>query len=121
MVKFLIGFLPALVLAGCWSSEPIPQDALAWANTYYAANPVAKTNATAGGWLFRGAREYRGELRVGYLIPEPMSGNASQRRAVLRLACPPRHSDIWRILPTENKLVIVVWTSDNKFKDDVTC
>jgi hypothetical protein len=94
---------------------------VAWANAYYAANPVASVNSTAGGWLFRGARDFQGELRVGYLIPEPMSGDADKRRAVLNLACPPYSADIWRFLPHDNKLVISVWTRDNKFRDNVVC
>jgi hypothetical protein len=121
-VKVLLSLLLTLQLAGCWwGTEPVPHEALSWANAYYASNPVASVNATAGGWLFRGARDFRGELRVGYLIPEPMSGDVNKRRAVLRLACPPSNADIWRILPAENKLVIIVWTRDNKFKDDVVC
>jgi hypothetical protein len=121
-VKFLFSFLVSLLLAGCWwRTEPVPPNALSWANSYYAANPVANVNAAAGGWLFRGARDYKGELRVGYLIPEAMSGEANRRRAVLSQACPPRNADIWRLLPKENKLVIIVWTRDNKFKDDVVC
>ena len=71
--------------------------------------------------MFRGARDFHGELRVGYLIPEPMSGDANRRRAVLSLACPPGNADIWRILPNDNKLIIIVWTRDNKFTDDITC
>jgi len=76
---------------------------------------------TAGGWLFRGARDYRGEFRVGFLIPKPMSGNEDQRRAILNLACPAKTEKIWRMLPPENNLVIIVWTRDNKFKYSVTC
>jgi hypothetical protein len=99
----------------------VPPLALSWANSYYAANPVADVNAAAGGWLFRGARDFQGELRVGYLIPEAMPGDANRRRAVLNQACPPASAPIWRLLPDKNKLVIIVWTSDNKFKDDVVC
>ena len=121
-MKLFYSFLVTSLLAGCWwGTEPVPPEALSWANAYYATNPAASVNSTAGGWLFRGARDFQGELRVGYLIPEPMSGDADKRRAVLSLACPPHSADIWRILPKENKLVIIVWTSDNKFKDDVVC
>lgn len=120
-MKFLLAPLLALFVAGCGPADPIPRQALAWANSHFSTNPIARTNATAGGWLFRGAREHRGELRVGYLIPAPMAGSASKRHAVLRLACPPRHSEFWQMLPSENDLVIAVWTQDNEFKDDVTC
>ena len=121
-MKVFLGFLATLLLAGCWwRTEPVPYKALSWANSYYAANPAARVNAAAGGWLFRGARDYQGELRVGYLIPEAMRGDVNRRRAVLNQACPPGNADIWGMLPKENKLVIIVWTRDNKFKEDVVC
>jgi len=110
-----------LFLAGCWNAEPVPYESLAWVNTYYIENPVASMSATAGGWLFRGARDYRGELRVGYLIPGPIKGGTRKRQAILSMICPSKSERIWKILPSENKLVIVVWTRDNKFKDSVTC
>lgn len=110
-----------MLLTGCGRGEPVPYESIAWVNSYYVENPISKLSATAGGWLFRGARDYRGELRVGFLIPEPMPGNAAQRRAILNLACPSKAAMIWQILPSENRLVISVWTRDNKFRDSLTC
>ena len=120
-MKALIYSLVALLLAGCGSAEPVPYESIAWTNAYYIQNPISMLSPTAGGWLFRGARDYRGELRVGFLAPEPMPGNADQRQAILNLACPAKSERIWQILPPENDLVITVWTRDNKFKDSVTC
>lgn len=120
-MRVLLGSLMALLLAGCGSAEPVPYESIAWTNAYYIQNPISMLSPTAGGWLFRGARDYRGELRVGFLVPGPMPGDAAQRRAVLSLACPAKSERIWEILPSENDLVIIVWTRDNKFKDSVTC
>ena len=120
-MRILYSLLSVLLLAACGRADPVPQDSLAWANAYYIQNPIASQSSTAGGWLFRGARDYRGELRVGFLISDPMPGGKRQRRAILRLACPSRSEMIWQILPSENKFVITVWTQDNKFKDSVSC
>lgn len=120
-MRVIFRLFPLLLLAACDRAEPIPYESIAWANAYYIQNPTSNLNATAGGWLFRGANDHFGELRVGFLIPEPMRGSSSQRHAILKLACPPKSAGIWQLLPPENDLVISVWTGDNKFKDSVTC
>lgn len=120
-MRVIFSLLLVLLLTACGRGEPVPYESVAWANAYYIKNPIASLSSTAGGWLFRGARDYRGELRVGFLIPEPMPGNANQRRAILNLACPAKSAKIWQILPADNDLVIIVWTRDNKFKDSVSC
>jgi len=120
-MRVLHSLFLALLLTGCGNAEPVPYESIAWTNAYYIQNPISRLSSTAGGWLFRGARDYRGQLRVGFLVPDPMKGNAEQRRAILSLACPAKSEKIWQILPPENKLVITVWTRDNKFKDSLTC
>lgn len=113
--------LASLLLAACGHSGPIPAESIAWINNFYITHPVASLSPTAGGWLFRGAQESRGELSVGFLIPEPMHGAANQRRAILSLVCPAKSEKIWQLLPSGTDLVISVWSSDKQFKDSVTC
>ena len=120
-MKVLYGLTFALSLVACGQAEPVPYESLAWTNSYYIQNPAGALGATAGGWLFRGARDYRGELRVGYLIPNAIKGDRYKRQAILSMVCPPKSEKIWQILPSENKLVVIVWTRDNKFKDSVDC
>ena len=120
-MRFFCKLAPTLFLAACGPPDPIPYESLAWVNNYYIENPASSLGATAGGWLFRGARDFRGELRVGYLIPKAISGSRQKRRGILSMMCPPKYEKIWEILPPENKLVIIVWTRDNKFKDSLDC
>ena len=120
-IKILFKLVPVLFLAACGQPKPIPYESLAWVNNYYIEHPTASLSSTAGGWLFRGAREYNGELRVGFLIPEPMSENPDKRQAILDRICPLKSEEIWQILPSQHDLVITVWTRDNKFKDSITC
>ena len=120
-MKILYGLTTLLSLVACGQAEPVPYESLAWANSYYIQHPAGSLGASAGGWLFRGAKDYHGELRVGYLIPGPITGNAKKRQAILSMVCPPKSERIWQILPSENKLVVIVWTKDNKFEDSVDC
>lgn len=120
-MRTLLRFLPILLLVACGRGEPIPAESITWINNFYITHPVASLSPTAGGWLFRGAQDNRGELSVGFMIPEPMHGSANQRRAILRLVCPAKSEKIWQMLPSGTDLVISVWSSDNQFKDSVTC
>jgi len=110
-----------LFLSACGQPKPITYESLVWVNTYYVEHPVASLSATAGGWLFRGAREYGGEIRVGFLVPGPLNPDPAKRQAVLNSLCPAKSEAIWAALPSDNKLVINVWTEDEKFKDSITC
>jgi len=111
----------ALVLSACGQPEPISYESLAWVNNYYVEHPVASMSASAGGWLFRGAREFDSEIRVGFLVPGSMNPDPAKRQAVLNSLCPARSESIWQALPKNNKLVIKVWTEDNKFRDSTVC
>jgi hypothetical protein len=119
--EFLCTLLPLLALSGCGQPEPITYESLVWVNHYYIEHPVQSLSATAGGWLFRGAREYGKEIRVGFLVPGPMNKDPAKRQTVLESICPARSEVIWKTLPSNNKIVINVWTEDNKFKDTKIC
>ena len=119
--EFLIAAATLLSLSACGQPEPITYESLVWVNQYYVDHPVASLSATAGGWLFRGAREFGTEIRVGFLVPTPMNSDPAKRQAVLDTICPARSEPIWQTLPSSNKLVINVWTEDKKFKDSTTC
>jgi len=119
--EFLIAAATLLSLSACGQPEPITYESLVWVNQYYVDHPVASLNATAGGWLFRGAREYDAEIRIGFLVPNPMNPDPDTRQAVLETICPARSQPIWQILPSNNKIVINVWTEDRKFKATKTC
>lgn len=110
-----------LSLSACGQPEPIAYESLVWVNNYYVEHPVASLSATAGGWLFRGAREFGPEIRVGFLVPGPMNSDPEKRQAVLETICPARSEPIWQTLPSSNKIVINVWTEDRRFKDSVSC
>ena len=120
-MKFLCLIAPTLLLAACGQPKPIPYDCLVWVNNYYIKNPVESLSPTAAGWLFRGAKNHNGELRVGFLIPGPMSKDAKKRQAILEKVCPRKFEEIWQILPSNNKFVIRVWTENNRFKDSINC
>jgi len=119
--EFLFAVASVLTLSACGQPEPISYESLVWVNNYYIEHPPASLTATAGGWLFRGAKEYGSEIRIGFLVPAPMSPDPALREAVLTSLCPARSAAIWQALPHDNKLVINVWTEDKKFKDSVTC
>lgn len=123
--KFREGFLYAAVctlsLAACGQPKPISYESLVWVNNYYIEHPVATLNATAGGWLFRGAKEVGTEIRIGFLIPGPMMSDIEKRKAVLNTICPAKTEPIWQVLHKDNKLVIDVWTDDKEFKDFTVC
>lgn len=116
-MKLLCGIVPTLFLTACGQPDPISYESLAWANNFYMAHSIASRS----GWLFRGAKDYGGELRVGFLVPEPMNADPDNRRVILDRICPGKFEKIWQILPSRNKLVISVWTNDNKFKDSKKC
>lgn len=122
-VKYkLLGAAACLLsLSACGQPEPIAYESLVWVNNYYVEHPVASLSATAGGWLFRGAREFGPEIRVGFLVPGPMNSDPEKRQAVLETICPARSEPIWQTLPSSNKIVINVWTEDRRFKDSVSC
>jgi len=111
----------ALVLSACGQPEPISYESLVWVNNYYVEHPVASMNASAGGWLFRGAREYDTEIRVGFLLSGSMNPDPAKRQAVLNSLCPAKSEPIWQALPRDNQLVIKVWTEDRKFRDSTVC
>lgn len=118
---FLCRLLPLLALSACGQPEPISYETLVWVNQYYVDHPVQSLSATAGGWLFRGAKEFGTEIRVGFLVPKAMNPDPAKRQAVLNSICPARSEAIWRTLTSDNKLVINVWTEDRKFKDSKIC
>ncbi|MGA9573716.1 MAG: hypothetical protein WBS20_07205 [Lysobacterales bacterium] len=118
---FLFAAVAALSLASCGQPEPITYESLVWVNNYYVQHPVARINAVAGGWLFRGAKEVGNEIRVGFLIPEAMYTDLEKRKAVLNSFCPAKSEPIWQVLHSDNDLIIDVWTEDRKFEDSTTC
>jgi len=119
--KLLCGIAPTLFLAACGPPDPIPYECVAWVNNFYIEHPVSSLSSTAGDWLFRGAKDQRGQLSVGFLLPKPMKANRAKRHAVLNSICPGKHEKIWEVLPSEYDIVIAVWTKDNKFKDSIKC
>lgn len=119
--KLLCTIASTLFLSACGQPEPISYESLVWVNDYYVKHPVASMNASAGEWLFRGAREFGTEIRVGFLVQRSMNPDPAKRQAVLSTLCPAKSEAIWQVLPRRNKLVINVWTADNKFKDSTTC
>ena len=119
--KLLCTIASTLFLSACGQPEPISYESLVWVNKYYVEHPVQSMTAAAGGWLFRGAREFGTEIRVGFLVPRSMNPDPAKRQAVLSTLCPARSEAIWQALPRKNKLVINVWTADNKFKDSTVC
>ena len=119
--KLLSTLATSLILSACGQPEPITYESLVWVNNYYVQHPVHSMTAAAGGWLFRGAREFGSEIRVGFLVPRSMNPDPAKRQAVLTSLCPAKSEAIWQALPSRNKLVINVWTEDNKFKDSTVC
>ena len=119
--KFLSIIATSLILSACGQPKPISYESLVWVNNYYVEHPVQSMTAAAGGWLFRGAREYGSEIRVGFLVPRSLNPDPAKRQAVLTSLCPAKSEAIWQALPSRNKLVIKVWTEDNKFKDSTVC
>ena len=115
------GIAAIALLSGCGQPEPISYESLVWVNNYYIEHPVGSINATAGGWLFRGAREVGNDIKVNFVVPGSINQNPAIRRAVLNSICPAKSETIWHVLPSDNKIVISVWTKDNKFKDSVVC
>lgn len=118
---FLCASIAALSLTACGQPKPVSYESLVWVNKFYIEHPVATLNATAGGWLFRGAKDRGTEIRIGFLIPGPMMSDLDRRKAVLNTICPARTEAIWQVLEEEHYLVIDVWTEDNKFKDSFIC
>jgi hypothetical protein len=118
---FLSTLVPLLALSACGQPEPISYESLVWVNNYYIEHPVARLSATAGGWLFRGAREFESEIRVSFLVQGSMDPDPAHRQAVMRSICPAKSEAIWQTLPSDNKIVINVWTKDRKFQDSRVC
>lgn len=122
MRRYILGSLvPLVLLAGCGKTNPVPYECVKWANRYYITHPVETLNHTAGGWLFRGAKDIQGDLRAGFTIPAPLNSDEARRRANLQLVCPEKSAEIWRILPMENHFFIDVWTHNMKFQDSIKC
>jgi hypothetical protein len=119
--EFLFAIASMLSVSACGHPEPISYESLVWVNNYYVEHPVSSLSASAGGWLFRGAREFGSEIRVGFLAQGAMNPDPAKRQAVLSSLCPARSESIWKVLSSNSNLVINVWTEDNKFKDSVTC
>lgn len=119
--KTVLALISFIFLPACGPADPVPADALVWVNQYYITHPVGSLSPTAAGWLFRGAKGQNGEIRVGFLIPNPMNPDAKKRHAILEQICPLKTEKIWTLLPRQNKMYIMVWTDDKKFKDSVTC
>lgn len=120
-IKVLCIIMPALFLGACGQPEPISYEALSWVNNYYVQHPIQSLSPTAGGWLFRGARELDSEIRVGFLIPQSPKMDQDKRHAVMGRVCPAKSEPIWQVLPSRSKIVISVFTDDAKFKDQVVC
>lgn len=120
-MKGLYALLPALFLSACGQPDPITYEALSWVNNYYVKHPVQTLTPTAGGWLFRGARDHGHEIRVGFLVPQSLNPDIEKRHAVLERVCPAKSETIWQVLPSGNKIVISVFTEDDEFKDQVVC
>jgi hypothetical protein len=120
-INFACAIASVLALAACGQPEPISSETVAWVNNYYVKHPVSTLNASAGGWLFRGARDQDGELSVGFLVPGPLNVDPEKKKAVMDTLCPAKTEPIWEVLPTRNKLIIKVWTEDQKFKDFNVC
>jgi hypothetical protein len=110
--EFLLAAVSVLALSACGQAEPISYESLVWVNNYYVEHPVQSITASAGGWLFRGAREFGADIRVGFLVPGPMNPDPAKRQAVLNTLCPAKSEVIWQTLPSDNKVVINVWTKD---------
>ncbi len=119
--KLFCTIASTLFLSACGQPEPITFESLVWVNNYYIENPVASMSASAGGWLFRGAREFGSEIRVGFLVPGSLNPDPDKRQAVLSSLCPAPSEAIWQALRRNNKLVINIWSEDNKFKDSTVC
>ena len=118
---FLSTLLPLLALSACGHPEPISYESLVWVNNYYIEHPVASLSANAGGWLFRGAREFETDIRVDFLAQGSMDQDPAHRQALLRSICPAKSEVIWQTLPSNNKIVINVWIKDRKIKDSRVC
>jgi len=118
---FLGSLVCLLLLAGCGKTEPVPYDSITWTNRYYITHPVETLNHTAGGWMFRGAKDIDGTLRVGFMVPAPLHPDKDRRQANLQLICPRKSEGIWRILPEDNHFYIDVWTQNLKFRDSFKC
>jgi hypothetical protein len=50
-----------------------------------------------------------------------MNKDPAKRQALLESICPARSEVIWKTLPSNNKIVINVWTEHKKFKDTKIC
>ena len=118
---YLSAGVAALSLTSCGQPQPIAYESLVWVNNYYVQHPVSSLNGTAGGWLFRGARDAGTDIRIGFLIPAPMNADLDKRKAILNSICPTKSEPIWQVLHTDHHLVIDVWTDDRKFKDSTIC
>lgn len=119
--EFLLAVASVLSLSACGQSEPISYESLVWVNNYYIEHPVSSLNASAGGWLFKGAREFGSEIRIGFVVSGSMNPDPAKRQAVLTSLCPTSSESIWKALHSRNKLVINVWSEDNKLKASATC
>jgi len=111
----------ALILSACGQPEPISYETLVWVNNYYIEHPAGSLNATAGGWLFRGAKEVDNDIKVNFVVPGSINQNPAIRQAVLNSICPAKSEVIWQALRSSTNLVINVWSKDNKVKDSVVC
>jgi hypothetical protein len=111
----------ALVLSACGQPEPISYETLVWVNNYYIEHPAGSLSATAGGWLFRGAKEAGNDIKVNFVVPGSINQNPAIRQAILSSICPAKSEVIWQALRSNTDLVINVWTEDNKVKDSVVC
>jgi hypothetical protein len=118
--KLLYGIASALFLSAC-GAEPITTESLSLVNGYYIEHPVRTLVPNAGGWMFRGARDYGDEIRVNILVPDSLNPDQAKRHAVLGIVCPAKSEILWEVLPRGNKIVISVYTEDDKFKDQVIC
>lgn len=121
--KFLYGIASALFLSACGQAEPITYESVSLVNEYYIENPVRNLVPNAGGWLFRGAHDFGDEIRVNILVlvPRSLNPDEAKRHAVLGKVCPAKSEVLWDVLPPGNKIIINVFTEDDKFKDHVIC
>ena len=119
--KTLYGIASALFLSACGQVEPNTYESVSVVNEYYIEHPVRSLAPNAGGWMFRGARDYGDEIRVDILVPRSLNPDRAKRHAVLDKVCPAKSEILWQALPSGNKIVINVFTEDDKFRDQVIC
>lgn len=118
----IMGLLaPVFLMAACMKTQPVDYQSLAWINNFYMERPASNLSALARGWLFRGAKDVRGDVNVSFVVTEPFDVKRDKRRTVLKSLCPSRYEAIWKLLDSRHDIVISIRTQDSKLRDWVTC